>query len=96
MIVVLICWAACTTCLELLLVDKVFGMRMSVEEELLGADKVEHAIDEYVRNPPEAMDICRENGRANGGLDMTEDTLSVLEITRNENSREPNLDTKKL
>lgn len=94
MVVVLTAWAACTTCLELLLVDKVFGLRMSVEEELLGADKVEHAIDQYVWNPTEATDICHENGRANEGLNMTEDILSDLEITRNGNSPEPNLNLK--
>lgn len=94
MVVVLAAWAACTTCLELLLVDKVFGLRMSVEEELLGADKVEHAIDQYVWNPTEATDICHENGRANEGLNMTEDILSDLEITRNGNSPEPNLNLK--
>lgn len=94
MVVVLTAWAACTTCLELLLVDKVFGLRMSVEEELLGADKVEHAIDQYVWNPTEATDICHENGRANEGLNMTEDILSDLEITRNGNSPELNLNLK--
>ena len=39
-------WAATTTFLELLLIDKLLGLRMSVEEELLGADKTEHGIDE--------------------------------------------------
>lgn len=37
-------WAALTTFLELLLVDKLVGMRMSPEEEMLGADQVEHGI----------------------------------------------------
>ena len=83
MVVVLTAWAACTTFLELLLVDKVFGLRMSVEEELLGADKVEHAIDEYVWNPTQATDICREHGRTNEALEPKEVTLSDLEIARN-------------
>ena len=38
-------WSALTTFLELLFVDKLVGLRMSLEEELLGADKVEHGID---------------------------------------------------
>ena len=40
-------WAAVSTFLELLLVDKVFGLRMSIEDELMGADKVEHGIVEH-------------------------------------------------
>jgi len=45
----------------------------------------------------QATDICQENGRANDGLDPTEDTLNDLEITRNENSPELiEIDTKKL
>ncbi|XP_068701810.1 putative ammonium transporter 3 [Montipora foliosa] len=39
-------WAAATTFLELLLVDKVFGLRVSTENELLGADYVEHGVAE--------------------------------------------------
>ena len=39
-------WAAITTFLELLLVDKLVGMRMTLQEELLGADIVEHGIIE--------------------------------------------------
>jgi len=89
MVVVLTAWAACTTFLELLLVDKVFGLRMSVEEEILGADKVEHAIDEYVWNPTQATDICHENGHTNDALEPTVDTLSNLEIDRNETLQEP-------
>ena len=40
-------WAALTTFLELLLVNLVLGLRMSEEDELMGADKVEHGIDEH-------------------------------------------------
>ena len=47
MVVAVAAWAAVTTFLELLLVDKIFGLRMSVEHELLGADKVEHGIVEH-------------------------------------------------
>lgn len=38
-------WSALTTYLELLLVDKVVGLRMSLEDELLGADHIEHGIE---------------------------------------------------
>lgn len=47
MVVAVAAWAATTTFVELLLVDKVLGLRMSVEHELLGADKVEHGIVEH-------------------------------------------------
>ena len=40
-------WAAITTFLELLLVDKICGLRVSIEDELSGADKVEHGIVEH-------------------------------------------------
>ena len=43
-------WAAVTTFLELLLVNLLLGLRMSVEDELMGADKVEHGIDEHDLN----------------------------------------------
>ena len=47
MIVAVAGWAAAATFIELSLVDKIFGLRMSVENELLGADEVEHGIVEY-------------------------------------------------
>ena len=40
-------WAAVTIFLELLLVNLLLGLRMSEEDELMGADKVEHGIDEH-------------------------------------------------
>ena len=43
-------WAAVTTFLELLLVNLLLGLRMSEEDELMGADKVEHGIDEHDPN----------------------------------------------
>lgn len=39
-------WAAVMTFLELFLVDKVFPLRMSLEDEMIGADKTEHGIDQ--------------------------------------------------
>lgn len=38
-------WTAIVTFLELLLVDKLIGMRVSPREELLGADMVQHGIE---------------------------------------------------
>ena len=46
MIVSVSAWAAATTFLELYLVDRIFGLRVSKEDELLGADHVEHGITE--------------------------------------------------
>ena len=43
-------WAAVTTFLELLLVNLLLGLRMSVEDELMGDEKVEHGIDEHDPN----------------------------------------------
>ena len=51
MSVVMAAWAGLTTLLELLLVDRLLGLRMSVEDELLGADKVEHGIDDDIPDP---------------------------------------------
>ena len=49
-VVVVSAWAALTTFLELLLVNLLLGLRMSEEDELMGADKVEHGIDELDPN----------------------------------------------
>ena len=44
--VVIITWTAINTYLQLLLADKLFGIRVSVEEEIRGADEVEHGINQ--------------------------------------------------
>ena len=62
MVVAVAAWAATTTFIELLLIDKVFGLRMSVEHELMGADKVEHGIGEHDFISQANNDV-RENGR---------------------------------
>ncbi|XP_068701814.1 putative ammonium transporter 3 isoform X2 [Montipora foliosa] len=46
-IVAVAAWTAAMTFLELLLVNKIFGLRVSIENELLGADRVEHGILEF-------------------------------------------------
>jgi len=56
-------WSAITTFLELLLVDKLVGMRMTQEEELLGADQVEHGIK---NDSPAAWAWGKTNGQSNG------------------------------
>ena len=67
-------WAALTTFLELLLVNKLIGLRMSVEHELMGADKVEHGIDEHDPNTAQQSTgvHAMENGR--------EETLKTVEV----------------
>ena len=44
-------WTAIVTFLELLLVDKLVGMRVSPQEELLGADNVQHGIERGCSQP---------------------------------------------
>lgn len=56
-------WSAITTFLELLLVDKLVGMRMTHEEELLGADQVEHGIK---NDSPATWAWGKTNGQSNG------------------------------
>ena len=45
-------WAAILTFLELLLVDKLIGLRMSLEHEMLGADLAEHTITHWAPRLP--------------------------------------------
>ena len=44
-------WTSVVTFLELLLVDKLIGMRVSPQEELLGADNVQHGIERGCSQP---------------------------------------------
>ena len=44
-------WTSIVTFLELLLVDKLVGMRVSPQEELLGADNVQHGIERGCSQP---------------------------------------------
>ncbi len=95
MVVSVAAWAACTTFLELLLVNKLLGLRMSVEDELMGADKVEHGIEEYDPNPAhpaQAKETCNENGQVNDALEPLDESLSVLEAA--ETLPKPNTDLK--
>ena len=76
-------WAAVATFLELLLVNLLLGLRMSVEDELMGADKVEHGIDEHDPNPTQhSYGVnTRENGRE-GALKSVEENLTGLETVK--------------
>ena len=65
---------AVTTFLELLLVNKIVGLRMSVGNERLGADEVEHGIVEYVYTTQGNIH-ANENGRKQ---------RESVEINRNE------------
>ena len=91
MVVSVTAWAACATFLELLLVNKLLGLRMSVEDELMGADKVEHGIEEHNPNPAQAKEPCNEKGHINEVLEPFEEALqSGLEaIERNETLPKP-------
>ena len=68
-------WAALATFLELLLVNQLLGLRMSVEDELMGADKVEHGIDEH--GPNSTQHCCGINAKENG---HAEDALKTVEV----------------
>jgi len=61
-VVAISAWAAITTFLELLLVDKLVGMRVTQEEETLGADQVEHGIEHH---SPAACALGKFNGQSN-------------------------------
>ena len=78
MVVSVTAWAACTTFLELLLVNKLLGLRMSMEDELKGSDKAEHGIEEQDLSPTQANEPCIENGLVNGALEPVGETLSGL------------------
>lgn len=66
-------WAATTTYLQLLLVNLLVGMRMSEEDELLGADKVEHGIEPYDPRSTEWPDVI------SGGANGVESSLQSIE-----------------
>lgn len=42
--IIIITWSAVTTALQLFLTDAIVGLRMTYEEEMIGADEVEHGI----------------------------------------------------
>ena len=76
-------WAALTTFLELLLVNKLIGLRVCVEHELMGADKVEHGIDDYDPNASqESADIDVRENRRGHALKNVEVNLSGLEASK--------------
>ena len=82
-------WAGFSTFLELLFVDKLLGLRMSVEDELLGADEVEHGIAKHEMITQD-NDIVRENGHEHTKpLELNVGQLKVSEggntSQRNEN-----------
>lgn len=75
MVVAVSGWAAVTTLLELLLVDKIFGLRMSIEDELMGADKVEHGIAEH-----ELTNQTNHDPKENGHEDIRPVEINVNEL----------------
>ena len=95
MVVSVTAWAACTTFLELLLVNKLLGLRMSAEDELMGSDKAEHGIEEQDLSPTQANETRIENGQVNRALEPLEETLSGLEaVERDETLPKPENDSK--
>ena len=80
MVVSISAWAAVTSFLELLLVNRLLGLRMSVEDELLGADKVEHGIEDYDPNPTQE----RIDNEGEDNLKSVELNLSPLETADND------------
>ena len=70
-------WAALATFLELLLVKQLLGLRMSVENELMGADKVEHGINEH--DPNSTQDRYDVNAKEYGRVDELK-TVEINEI----------------
>ena len=62
-------WAALATFVELLLVNRLLGLRVSEEDELMGADKVEHGIDEH--DPNSTQHSYGVNATQNGHEDAS-------------------------
>ena len=81
MTVAVVAWAACTTFLELQLVNRLLGLRMSLEEELLGADKVEHGIEP--QDPKAKEEPIIENGHENP-LETIEENVTSLETVESQ------------
>ena len=92
MVVAIAAWAAVSTFLELLLVDKILGLRMSVEHELLGADKVEHGIVEHELTTLGNYH-AKENGREQG--ESVEINRNELQATEEVDALKTNVDTDK-
>ena len=63
MVVAVSAWSAVTTFVELLFVDKLLGLRMTLEDELLGADKVEHGIEDHEPSLQSSYYSANENGQ---------------------------------
>lgn len=63
MVVAVSAWSAVTTFVELLFVDKLLGLRMTLEDELLGADKVEHGIEDHEPSLQSTYYSANENGQ---------------------------------
>ena len=89
MVVSVAAWAGIATFLELLFVDKLLGLRMSVEDELLGADIVEHGIVEHETITQDNYDV-REIGHENTKpIELNVGQLQVSEggdtLQRNDN-----------
>ena len=85
MVVAVGAWAAVSTFLELLLVDKVFGLRMSIEDEIMGADKVEHGIVEHELVIPSNDDGHQQISPAEINVSDLQAGEEIDALERNEN-----------
>lgn len=67
-VVSIMTWTALSTLILLLLIDKTMGLRVSVEEEIMGADLVEHGIGLHSRVcvvPDKPSEPCNLNNMNN-------------------------------
>ena len=74
-------WAALTTFLELLLVNLLLGLRVSEEDELIGADKVEHGIDEHDPNSTQHNGVNETQNGQEDASKSVEINLTGLEAS---------------
>ena len=72
-------WTAIVTFLELLLVDKLVGMRVSPQEELLGADNVQHGIERSYSQCVCSSGPVNTPGNSNGPETISCETESRVE-----------------
>ncbi|KAK3735068.1 hypothetical protein QZH41_010772 [Actinostola sp. cb2023] len=59
--VVISAWTVVVVGIQLWVIDKILGLRLSLEDELLGADAVEHGISHDIRRPNHKSMINRRN-----------------------------------
>eukprot|EP00794_Sanderia_malayensis_P012874 gene12874-14199_t len=71
----IIAWSATTTIIELFIADKLFGLRVTLEEEMLGADYCEHGI--LPRSTPESELLSELKQRSSKQSDFGRSKIHV-------------------